>query len=394
MATSQPHISTGEGALLLGSYTLTNPGQGWIDPKSQYLTPEQTTAMLDVFCSNVHPLTKLVHLPTLTPRLKAAVANPATAERKLDALIHSMMFCAANTLSNQECQDIFYIERRVLLDNLQDTTSKALVAADILRSDDIEVLQAFAFFLVGLSRATAACSANHNKSEALIANSNLLQLAMRERLDLRTTWMLTGNAVRMAMAMGLHRSGAFESHFSLFQQEYRRRLWWQVAVLDARVGELAGFGASPLIIESDAKSPSAYNDDDIHPDMKELPPQRTGCSECLFVTTRSAVRDYGRRKGLGPAFLGIGRLEMSIDELEERVRELELLFEQNILRYCDPLEPLHVLVSAMARTVVHRMRLKAYHPGINKAAENLVSEVAVLSRFIPPSTLTITRMYR
>lgn len=193
------------------------------------------------------------------------------------------------------------------------------------------------------------------------------KVTMRERLDLRTMWMLTGTAMRIAMGMGLHRGGSFEKHYTPFECEYRRRLWWQVAFLDTRVGELAGFGASSTAIESDSKSPGTFNDADIHPDMTELPEQRTGSSEMLFIACRMCFREYGRAKGLGPLFMGVSKFDMKLAERERRIKEMEQLFEQNIVRYCDPLESLHVLVSAMARTVIHRLRLKAYHPIHNQA---------------------------
>ena len=185
---------------------------------------------------------------------------------------------------------------------------------------------------------------------------------MRERLDLRTTWMLTGNAIRIAMGMGIHRGGKFESHFTPFEIEYRRRLWWQVAVLDMRTGELAGFGASPVILDSDAGGPTNLNDADLFPDMKALPPPRTGATEMIFVKARTLFREFGRSKGLGALFMGVPRSESHSADLERRILDLEQMFESQILRYCDPLEPLHILVSAMARTVIHRLRLKTYHP--------------------------------
>ena len=199
-------------------------------------------------------------------------------------------------------------------------------------------------------------------------------MTMRDRLDLRTIWLLSGMAMRMAMGMGLHRGGQFEQHYSPFVCEYRRRLWWQVAMVDTRVGELAGFGASATAVESDAKAPGNYNDEDLYPDMKELPPERVGATEMLFVLCRSSFREYGRQKGMGPLFMGVSKFDMRLAERERRIKEMEQMFEQNILRYCDPLEPLHVLVSAMARTVIHRLRLKAYHPYHNQSQGETLSD--------------------
>ena len=68
---------------------------------------------------------------------------------------------------------------------------------------------------------------------------------------------------------------------------------------------------------------------------------------------------------MGPLFVGVSKFDMPLAEREKKIMGMEQMFEQNVLRYCDPLEPLHILISAMCRTVVHRLRLKAYHPLFN-----------------------------
>lgn len=49
--------------------------------------------------------------------------------------------------------------------------------------------------------------------------------------------------MRIGQRMGLNIDGT--SHGLLpFEVEMRRRLWWQLLLLDSRVGELSGFGPS------------------------------------------------------------------------------------------------------------------------------------------------------
>ncbi|KAL9057413.1 MAG: hypothetical protein Q9162_002358 [Coniocarpon cinnabarinum] len=330
------------GFLMLAKHPSQLGGGELIDPKSQYLTREQALILFDVFLTNVDPLTKMVHIPTLKPKFEKAIGNPAAVPRKFDALLFAILFAGASSMTDRDCQDLLYTNRTDLVNRLQDTASRALVFANVLTTNEMEVVQAFVFYLLGV----------------------------RASVDLRTMWMLTGNAIRIAIGMGLHRGGAFESYFSPFEIEYRRRLWWQIAYIDTRVGELAGFGASPVAIDSDAKSPGNYNDSDLCPEMKELPPTRTGATEFLFCHARSSGREFGRSKGLAPLFMGLSKFNMSLSERERRIREMEAMFENNLLRYCDPLEPLHVLVSVMARSLLQRLRLKAYHPVNNRNAED------------------------
>lgn len=202
---------------------------------------------------------------------------------------------------------------------------------------------------------------------------------MRDRLDLRTTWQLTGVLLRIAMSMGLHRGGAFEKHFKPFELEYRRRLWWQISVTDGRVGELAGFSPPLTIIESDSKAPGNYNDEDLYPEMERLPSERVGGHEMIFVAARITFRDVGRDSGLGPLFLGVSKFDMPLADRERRINEASGLMEQRIWKHCDPLEPLHTLVSATARTVLQRLRFKAYHfyhnPGTTKNLSDKENEI-------------------
>lgn len=197
---------------------------------------------------------------------------------------------------------------------------------------------------------------------------------MRDRLDLRTTWQLTGVLLRMAMGMGLHRGGSFEKHFKPFELEYRRRLWSQIASSDIRVGELAGFSPPSAIIESDSKAPGNYNDEDLYPDMEELPPERVGGHEMIFLAARNIFRNVSQNSGMGPLFLGVYKFDMPLADRERRINEANELMEQQVLKYCDPLIPLHTLVSAMVRTVLCRLRFKAYHYFHNPSGTRTLSD--------------------
>lgn len=139
---------TSDGALLLGTYALTVPGQIPVDVKSLYPKREQLFGAWELYQSNVNPLLKLLHAPTFQVRLEEAAANPHAVSRKFDALVFAMCFIAINSASNEDCEGIFFAPKAEVLDTLQNMTSRALVAADILRSDDLEVLTAFSLFLV------------------------------------------------------------------------------------------------------------------------------------------------------------------------------------------------------------------------------------------------------
>lgn len=57
---------------------------------------------------------------------------------------------------------------------------------------------------------------------------------MQENTDPCSLWTLLGVAVRIGQGLGLHRDGT-SLGLSPFEIEMRRRLWWNIVVLDARV---------------------------------------------------------------------------------------------------------------------------------------------------------------
>jgi hypothetical protein len=65
---------------------------------------------------------------------------------------------------------------------------------------------------------------------------------MRQDLDTRTLWTLSGVANRIAHGMGVHRDGTILS-LSPFETEMRSRIWWQINIFDSKAAELCGYGS-------------------------------------------------------------------------------------------------------------------------------------------------------
>lgn len=93
---------------------------------------------------------------------------------------------------------------------------------------------------------------------------------------------MTGNLVRSAQSVGLHREAA-GSGISPFELEIRRRLWWNIVTLDCRTSE--DHGIEPMINSTNVMLPSNLNDADLHPDMTETPQPSRGPTDitlCLI----------------------------------------------------------------------------------------------------------------
>ena len=65
----------------------------------------------------------------------------------------------------------------------------------------------------------------------------------KQNMDPRSLSTMMGIAVRIAQRQGLHAESC-NQEFSPFEAEMRRRLWWQIVLLDSRIGELANYKAS------------------------------------------------------------------------------------------------------------------------------------------------------
>ena len=150
----------------------------------------------------------------------------------------------------------------------------------------------------------------------------------------------------------------------------RRRLWFQLVILDHTSSELAGL-TPDLSLQGlkswDASKPSNLNDSDLDPDMTEMPPERTGATDMIFCLMRYEMGAYFRKTGVAPTD-GLDQSfqenihKVSPETKDQLVNNLQKLLEEKFLRFCDPLEPLHYLTSVAARTALSGMQLRAHHP--------------------------------
>ena len=142
-------------------------------------------------------------------------------------------------------QTNFGVEKESLLKQYRFGVEQALARASFLNTDEIVTVQAFVLFLV--------CVRRHD--------------------DTRFVWSLTGLAIRIAQSLGLHRDGT-KFGLSPFDTEMRRRLWWQVCILDTRASEDHGSDPSIGDFSYDTEFPMSINDEDLDPLQTECPVRR------------------------------------------------------------------------------------------------------------------------
>lgn len=114
----------------------------------------------------------------------------------------------------------------------------------------------------------------------------------------------------MAHSMGIHRDGKI---FGLnpFDTEMRRRLWWQIRILDARASEDYGSGLSSSANAADAEMPYNINDDDISFNTSKEPVARQGFTDLSFCLVRYEIFKTG---------LTLQRIPIAEDSIPEQIQ--------------------------------------------------------------------------
>jgi hypothetical protein len=179
-----------------------------------------------------------------------------------------------------------------------------------------------------------------------------------------TLFALLGVAVRLARKMGLHRDGS-SLGLSPFETEMRRRLWWHIVQVDYRMSELVGAKPSMDISSGDAKMALNIADEDLSPDMVDLPPESNGITSMVVSLIRCDSREL-LRKFSSPIRDAVGGWEIvpnpdiTVTQKDCMINQLEDLWERKYLRYCDPSNTLHHLASIMARSAISIFKIKLF----------------------------------
>jgi hypothetical protein len=298
--------------------------------------PERALEFWAIFKENVDPLVKVLHIPTFEPVFLDAIAQPDKIHKSLEPLIFAIYYGAVTSIMPKDCEHRWGDDRSKLLTKYRFGLEQGLARANFLFCDEMLILQAFVMFLI----------------------------LLRRNDDARKIWTLTGLAVRIAQTLGIHRDG---SHFALspFEIEMRRRLWWQVCILDARASE--DHGCDPTIVEAqfDTKMPLNVNDSDIDPKMADFPEERRGFTDLTFSLIRFEVTNIFRRILYVPP--GNERCNMffsnlTIPEKEKWISDCHQRLEDKYLKDVDMSVPLCWVTATISRLVMSKMWLVVYHP--------------------------------
>jgi hypothetical protein len=118
------------------------------DPIGLYPPASVVMTLWRCYLNNVHPLTKMIHAPTVEKLIQLSCQNVRSISRSNLTLLFSIHFIAVNSMSEDECQRHFGSSRSLLYKKYLQATHQALNRVAFLKTSDFTILTAYALYLV------------------------------------------------------------------------------------------------------------------------------------------------------------------------------------------------------------------------------------------------------
>lgn len=149
-----------------------------------------------------------------------------------------------------------------------------------------------------------------------------------------------------------------------FETEMRRRLWWQIIVLDTYHVEDRGSNPIILVNTFSTEMPSNINDEDLSPASNGPIVDKVGCTEMTFCRLcYEASATLRRFAALYPKSLGYENAPNSgRDEEEKLVLERCQFLEKTYVANFDTSVPLYWCASVVAKLIIIRLWLLLRYP--------------------------------
>ncbi|KAI1405367.1 fungal-specific transcription factor domain-containing protein [Hypoxylon fuscum] len=304
--------------------------------------PEHISFLARTFFTNVDMILKILHRPTIEAALAALVDTPPELRPQLsperEALLFAIYHAAVASLPASACLDYLNQRREDLARRYAAAVEQLLARADYLNSAHLEALQALTLYV--------AC--------------------VRSTRGSRTSWALLALPIRLAQAQGLHRESG-SAHLAPYEAELRRRLWWQLIVLDIRASEDRGTTTVVARGGYDTRLPLNVNDADFGPDSRGPLVERQGPTDVTFslCTARCSglflhVEHAQGATGLqGDADPGAhGPAPRSVEETVRHAQSLEAQF----IATADPSHAPSYLASVTVRLIILKLWLIMQYP--------------------------------
>ncbi|KAK0808679.1 hypothetical protein LTR59_002832 [Friedmanniomyces endolithicus] len=313
-----------EGDLLTGAFMGRQRSLVYYHP-----TYAQALVLWETHVDKVEPLCKVLHVPTTRQMVEVVAQQAGLASKAEECLLFAIYHFAVYAMTETECLEQLGQSKATSLQGYHFATKQALVNASFLKNTELPILQALV----------------------------LLLISCRQSYDPHVFWILTGITVRIAQRMGLHRDGEALG-LPPFDVQMKRRVFYQVVALDSMASRMTGTGIGIKPDSWDTKPPWNVDDAQIWPGMTEVPEEPKAATEMIYVLSRACVGKFFLKAGRGtPAQQLQGR-----EEVDAGIREAEDEVENEFIRYCDVMDPLHFLTMVAARSAITNMRMRTTLP--------------------------------
>ncbi|PSR78258.1 fungal-specific transcription factor domain-domain-containing protein, partial [Coniella lustricola] len=322
----------------------------------------QALDMFSAFASNVAPLLRLFHMPTLSALYRDSVLSTKPLDKNTEALVFAIYYAAVVSMPSDQCMAVTGLPHQVASARYRFAVEQAMARADLLNTHSLVLLQAVVLFLS----------------------------ALRSHSDSRASWSLTTVIFHLAQAMGLHRDGAVFG-LSPFETEIRRRLWWHICILDSRSSDHHGFG--PLMYQAsfDTRIPLHINDADLWPAMTEPPHERQEATDMTFALVRcEAIRVAVQARLLSPdepssaGGANTNKAEASHHAQLALMQTLRSRLHDHYLPYCSNTSssPIQLFSALLIKLILVHFRLMIFYPlrrpGVLTRDELFLASVEIL----------------
>ncbi|KAI0491194.1 fungal-specific transcription factor domain-containing protein [Xylaria cf. heliscus] len=297
-------------------------------------SPAHAFRLWQTYLEKVNPLTKVIHVPSVQPKLVEATTNPNSIAKNVEALLFSIYAMAVTALDEKECQQQLGCPKQEAYQRFSTGCRIALMRIGIMNTYDLVVLQALVLYFFSLAG----------------------------RVDRHAAWILNGVTVRIAQKMGLHRDGELLG-LPPFETEMRRRIWWQIILIDTVYALMSGLGQSLLPRSWDTKQPNNIHDADLYPTMTTLQP-RNGPTDMIYcLVCYEMAKMMMDTPNLEAVVLGneTGIIDIAppeeVEKARRRINELDDTIANILENYGDvSMGPIHELAAATRHLLIAKCK--------------------------------------
>jgi hypothetical protein len=212
---------------------------------------------------------------------------------------------------------------------------------------------------------------------------------LRSQEDQVHPYLLIGNAVRLALRMGLHRDATkVGGSISPYQAEIRRRIWHQICQNDLLASFHLGLPGMAAFIDSDTLIPRNLRDEDFNENSLELPPSRpeSDITPLSYMVCKSRMCGVVEKMVLlanrlaPPSYTEVLRLDALLKEAYDQVPSFYRLDNTVSLVTYEPARIVSTFALGIlflkSRCLLHRNFLLNKSPGDYSASKEIALEAA------------------